>query len=81
MDARALSSKAVGGRSDKSKDGISTETLDVSGNTARSRGVHVTTMQSGDKYFVSYRGTATSKDGALVEGKGPGYHPIAPPVE
>ena len=55
---------------DKSKDGVSTETTDVSGNTSRARGFHVATMESGDKFFVWYQGTGTSKDGALVELKG-----------
>jgi hypothetical protein len=54
----------------KSKDGVSTATNDISGNTAHARGVHVSTMDSGDKYFVSYQGTATTKDGALVGSKG-----------
>jgi hypothetical protein len=54
----------------KSKDGVSTATDDVSGNTVRARGVHVSTMDSGDKFFVSYQGTATTKDGALVSSKG-----------
>ena len=54
----------------KSKDGVSTESVDISGNTARARGLHVSTVDSGDKYFVSYQGTATTKDGALVHQKG-----------
>ena len=54
----------------KSKDGVSTETVDISGNTARARGFHVSTVDSGDKYFVWYQGTATTKDGALVSQKG-----------
>ena len=54
----------------KSKDGVSTETADISGNTARARGFHVSTMDSGDKFFVWYQGTATTKDGALVSQKG-----------
>lgn len=58
----------IGG--DKSKDGVSTETTDVSGNTSHARGFHVATMESGDKFFVWYQGTGTSKDGALVELKG-----------
>jgi hypothetical protein len=58
----------IGG--DKSKEGVSTETLDVSGNSARSHGVHVTTMESGDKYFVSYQGTGTLKDGSYQGTKG-----------
>lgn len=58
----------IGG--DKSKDGVSTETSDISGNTAHPHGFHVMTMESGDKVFFSYQGTATSKDNALVELKG-----------
>ena len=54
----------------KSKDGVSTETTDISGNTVRVHGVHVTTMDSGDKYFVRYQGTGTTKDVALVSSKG-----------
>src|SRR5919109_4860901 len=37
----------IGG--DKSKDGVSTETSDISGNTSHPRGFHVVTMESGDK--------------------------------
>lgn len=58
----------IGG--DKSKDGVSTATQDISGSSVRTRGVHVTTMESGDKYFVAYQGTGTMKDGALQSGKG-----------
>lgn len=58
----------IGG--DKSKDGVSTETSEISGNTSRPRGFHVATMESGDKFFVSYTGAATNKDGAFVELKG-----------
>jgi len=58
----------IGG--DKSKDGASTETSDISGNTARARGFHVATMESGDKVFFWYQGTTTTKDGAPVEVKG-----------
>jgi len=58
----------IGG--DKSKDGVSTETADISGNISKARGFHVATMESGDKAFFSYQGTATNKDGAVVELKG-----------
>lgn len=58
----------IGG--DKSKDGVSTETSDISGNTGRARGFHVATMESGDKFFVWYQGNSTSKDNAVVEVKG-----------
>jgi hypothetical protein len=54
----------------KSKDGVSTLTNDISGDTARAHGFHVSTMDSGDKFFVWYQETATMKDGALVSSKG-----------
>ena len=54
----------------KSKDGVSTGTDDISGNTGRAHGFHVSTMDSGDKFFVWYQGTETMKDGALVSQKG-----------
>jgi hypothetical protein len=58
----------IGG--DKSKDGVSTATADVSGDTARTRGFHIATMESGDKFFAWYQGTATTKDGAAAGQKG-----------
>lgn len=58
----------IGG--DKTKEGVSTELQDASGNNVRTRGVHVTTMESGDKYFVSFQGTGTMKEGMLQSGKG-----------
>jgi hypothetical protein len=54
----------------KSKDGVSTETVDIRGNTVRAHGIHVSTVDGGDKYFVSYQGTASMKEGALVDQKG-----------
>jgi uncharacterized Zn-binding protein involved in type VI secretion len=56
--------------SDASKDGEDVETVEINGNSARADGRHVSTMQSGDKAFVSYRGTETLKDGVLVASKG-----------
>lgn len=50
----------IGG--DKSKDGVSTETADSTGDNAKARGFHVVTMESGDKVFFRYEGAATSKD-------------------
>jgi hypothetical protein len=55
---------------DKSKDGQSTDTVEINGTKGRAHGSHVTTMQSGDKVFVSYQGTTTTKNGAPVESKG-----------
>lgn len=58
----------IGG--DKSKDGVDTATSDISGNTVRACGFHVSTMESGDKFFVWYQGSGTVKDGTLVAQKG-----------
>jgi hypothetical protein len=58
----------IGG--DKSKDGLSTETSDINGNASRARGVHVATMESGDKFFVWYQAAATSKEGTVTDLKG-----------
>jgi len=58
----------IGG--DKSKEGVSTATAEISGNTAKGRGFHVATMESGDRFFVWYQDTSTSKDGAPGEVKG-----------
>jgi hypothetical protein len=57
---------------------VSTETADISGNNIRAHGMHVTTIESGDKYFVSYQGTGTSKDGALQSAKGTWMYTGAP---
>jgi hypothetical protein len=54
----------------KSKDGMSTATDDISGNSVRTRGFHVSTMDSGDKFFVWYQGSGQLKDGALQSSKG-----------
>lgn len=40
------------------------------GNTSHPRGFHVVTIESGDKVFFTYQGTATSKDNALMDLKG-----------
>jgi hypothetical protein len=58
----------IGG--DKTKDGVSTKMQDISGNNSRVHGMHVTTMEGGDEYFVSYQGTGKTKDGVLVSAKG-----------
>lgn len=59
---------AIGG--DKSKEGVITDTSDVSGDTSAHRGFHVVTMESGDKVFFWHQGTATNKDDEFVEFKG-----------
>ncbi len=54
----------------QTKDGVSTASDDNTGNMARSRGYHVTTMSNGDTFRVSYGSTATLKDGAVQSQKG-----------
>ena len=55
---------------EKSKEGVSTATMDVTGASAKTRGYHVTTTDAGDKYFVSFQGTARMKDGQETSEKG-----------
>jgi len=55
---------------DKAKDGVATHTLDASGNKVRFRGVHVVTMQSGDKVSLPYQGSGVTKENKEVESKG-----------
>lgn len=58
----------IGG--DKTKEGVTTATIDASGGASRVRGVHVATMESGDKYFAGLQGTTTSSKDGAVESKG-----------
>jgi hypothetical protein len=55
---------------DKAKESVATETMEISGNRSHVHGMHVVTMESGDKVFVSYQGAGTMKDGKAVEAKG-----------
>jgi hypothetical protein len=55
---------------DKAKESVATESMEMSGNKARAHGVHVVTMESGDKVFVNFQGVTTFKDGKPVGGKG-----------
>ena len=55
---------------DKAKESAVTETMEITGDKMRVRGVHVVTMESGDKVFISYQGSGTTRDGKPVEAKG-----------
>jgi hypothetical protein len=56
---------------DNSKDGVATHTADVNGLKSHFRGVHVITMQSGDKVSLPYVGAGeNSKDGKEAHSKG-----------
>jgi hypothetical protein len=54
----------------KTKDGYSVSFDDSTGNKYSGRGVHVTTMDSGDKIFVKFQGGGTVKEGALQTDSG-----------
>ena len=54
----------------KSKEGSSTDSGEVDGNTTTYSGFHTSSMESGDQFFVGYKGTATAKDGKPVGSKG-----------
>jgi hypothetical protein len=56
--------------SDKAKDGQSVASVDATAARASGSGIHVTTMESGDKSFSSYRYTTTLKDGKAGEAHG-----------
>ena len=55
---------------DKAKESVATEAMEMSGNKTHGHGMHIVTMESGDKVFVSYHGTGTTKDGKPVGAKG-----------
>ena len=54
----------------KGTTGESTETGEVSGNTARANGIFVGAMNNGDKYTVRYQSNTTMKDGKPVSQEG-----------
>jgi hypothetical protein len=53
-----------------SKDGSSWDSGEIDGNTTHFTGFHMSNMANGDQFFVSYRGTGTSKDSKPVSSKG-----------
>jgi hypothetical protein len=56
---------------DKAREGLATNTTEVSGTKSRFRGVHVITLQSGDKVSFPYQGVGeNSKDGKESHSKG-----------
>ena len=52
----------------KEKEGTGTEFVDVTGDTSKGHGVFVETLDNGDKAFVSYTFTGTSKNKLMVSG-------------
>jgi len=54
----------------QTKDGISTDLDEISGDTTSVRGYHVATMTNGDTWVAKYQGSGKSKDGKPVSGSG-----------
>ena len=54
----------------KSVSAVNVETDDATSTKMTANGTHVTTTDSGDKYFVSYHGTSPMKDGKPGDGSG-----------
>ncbi len=54
----------------KTKDGYSVAAIDATGDKSTSHGVHVSTMDNGDKIHVRFQGSGTSKDGATQTDSG-----------
>jgi len=54
----------------QSKDGISTDLDEITGDTVSARGIHVSTMSNGDTTVVEFRGSGKMKDGKPVSGEG-----------
>jgi len=56
--------------SDKTKEGTSVATVDVSESRANGSGIHIDTTEGGDKVFVSYRYTTVVKGGKAAGADG-----------
>ncbi len=54
----------------RSKDGVSIDLDEISGDTMSFHGYHVATMDNGDKTTVRYQGTGAMKDGKPLNGRG-----------
>ncbi len=54
----------------KSKDGFSVFASDATGDKFSGHGIHVSTMDNGDKIYVRFQGGGTSKDGATQTDSG-----------
>ena len=54
----------------KTKDGFSVSFDDMDGSKYSGHGVHVSTMDNGDKIYVKFQGSGTLKDGALQTDNG-----------
>jgi len=54
----------------KTKDGYSVASDDTTGGKSSSHGIHVSTLDNGDKMYVRFQGTGMLKDGALQTDSG-----------
>lgn len=54
----------------KTKDGYSVAAIDATGDKSTSHGVHVSTMDNGDKIYVKFQGNGTSKAGVTQTDSG-----------
>jgi hypothetical protein len=54
----------------QTKAGTDVIAMEMNGNTATDHGYYVGVMDNGDKFFVNFGGTSTSKDGKPVGSKG-----------
>jgi hypothetical protein len=54
----------------KSVSGVNVETDDMTATKMTGNGVHTSTLDNGDKYFVAYHGSAPVKDGKPGDGSG-----------
>lgn len=54
----------------KTKDGFSVASSDTKGSKSTAHGVHVTTMDNGDKMYVRFQGSGTLKDGVMQADSG-----------
>jgi hypothetical protein len=55
---------------DKTKDGVATHMIEISGKKIRFHGVHEVTLQSGDKVALPYQGNGVSKDNHETQSHG-----------
>jgi phage-related tail fiber protein len=54
----------------QSKDGVSTDLEEITGDTVSARGYHVATMSNGDTTVAQFQGSGKLKDGKPVSGNG-----------
>ncbi len=54
----------------QSKEGVSTDLEEITGDTVSARGYHVATMSNGDTTVAAFHGSAKLKDGKPVSGHG-----------